>query len=836
MTERQLTLYKPSLSGDQQLFVRRIEGREAISELFAYEVILYSKSDNVDFGKVLGQDMCIGLTQAKGDKERFFNGYVASFASIGTEGGFHLYRAELRPSHWRTTRAVNCRGFQAEAVPDIISSVLNAHGLGGMVTSLSRNYLPWEYCVQYRESDFAFVSRLLEREGIHYFFKHEKDKHSLHLADTNLHETVPGYEEVAYKLDGTHHPGEETVWGLTLSKQVLTDRTTLSDYDFTKPKEPLMRSAGSEVKREHDDARDYEGYDYLETVVQQTGYSADLTEEYARIRTEEIHSHYAVVTAETNARGIQPGSCFKLKEHRTSARNIEYLVLSTHIHAEIDERGSTTGSHGELLYRCTFEAIDAKTPFRPARITPKPRMPGPQSATVAGPAGAKDIHTDQWGRVLVKFHWYRPPESIEKDISFWIRVSQNSAGANWGSMFVPHIGQEVIVSFFDGDPDRPIITGRVYNGNNKPPLELPGYAEKSIIRDHFGNEVIWSAIDGEEGITIRSPKDNSAICVGTKGIQQCTDQDHASVNLNSISYNLGYSQSYTMGSSWEVKRATSGSFALGTSFSAFVGAKADMSIASSFEFKASVSMSLVVGASAAFGYSRDFKKTGGDYTRMSDDDIQFSSAKVAYMSGGGDHTVFRADKDEISLSYDQDFTDRKGDIGDKDKCAMKWMGAMAVVSAGVAQMGTWAYEKQGMTSYTEKLDCKGETYKDVEKGFGELKDLSQGDWGAGASVLATAVGIGLTKGATMTPPEHKTPNAKIEVKLDSVRLFAGEKLETELHLTKDGGVMAVSKKEMQFLSEDDGISIKAKKEIKLSSDAVVTVYGKFEQKNLKAAK
>lgn len=312
MSDRQLTLYSPALDGKQALLVRQLEGREAISELFAYQVTLYSASDEVDFSKVLGHEMSIGLLQPRGEggkaeKERFIHGYVSAFSSIGTEGDFHLYSAELRPNLWRLTRSINCRAFQGQSVPDIVTAILNEHGITDIPAVWSRSYLPWEYCVQYRESDFAFISRLMEREGIHYYFKHAKGKHTLCLADTNASEPIKGYEDVPFKLDHSHHPGVETVWSLNLSQRVLPDRTVLTDYDFTKPAQPLLRSSGSEVKRKHDDAADYEVYDHMETVVQQTGYDPALTEEYARIRSEELHSQYAVIHCETDARARLDG-------------------------------------------------------------------------------------------------------------------------------------------------------------------------------------------------------------------------------------------------------------------------------------------------------------------------------------------------------------------------------------------------------------------------------------------------------------------------------------------------------------------------------------------------
>lgn len=843
MTDRQLTLHSPTLGGDQQLFVRRIAGREALSELFAYEVTLYCKSDSVDFSKLLGQELCVGLSNPRsltsagqGAPERYFHGYVSNFASVGAEGGYHLYRAELRPQLWRLSRSVNCRVFQNEAVPDIIAAVLKEHGITGMVTHYVREYRPWEYCVQYRESDFAFISRLMEREGIHYYFEHQKDKHVLYLGDTNPRETVRGYEEV--KLRGQNSPNqidEDVIWNWCVAKSVQPDRTTLSDYDFTKPAEPLMRTSGSEVKREHDDARDYEVYDYLETVVQQQGYSAELTEEYARIRSEELHTHYALITAETNATGLAPGFCFKLKgEVPKPAKGVDFLLIGMHVHAENDLRGSHTSVESAEVYRASFEAIEAKNPYRPPRVTFKPRIPGPQSAIVVGPQGAKDHHTDQWGRVLVKFHWYRKQQDSDTNMSCWVRVSQNSAGANWGSMFVPHIGQEVIVSFYEGDPDRPVVTGRVYNGSNKPPLELPANAYKSIIRDHYGNEIIFDGTPGSEHMAFFTPSHSSAMVLG-RSKKTFTASDEETKSLNSKNYTLGDSENYTFGNSYSLSRGRTTSVAAGFNFSVFAGASASLSLSTALELKAGMTATVQMSASAAFGFARDFKVTRGEYARISKDDVILSSHEGFYASGGyDDQALITANDKELSLSFDPSGKNRGASIDGADAAAGAAAAGIASSAIAMAALSSWLYSNDTHTKQIETKNTQGHAVAQVEADLEELKGLTSGDIASAGSVAASLAGVVATFHRDIAPPKHPGPIGKIIVKKEHVQLFHGKGKETILTLHEKNGLIFGSPGGV-VMSSDKDIKLTAKGKVVLTAPTV-TIKGILDHPSIKAQK
>jgi type VI secretion system secreted protein VgrG len=839
---RQLTLHTPVLGTEKDIFVRSIEGRDAISELFSYEVILYAKSGELDFSKVLGQEMCVGLQQPRGlhgggaERERFFHGYVASLASLGSEEGWHIYRAELRPHFWRLTRSVNCRVYEGDTVPDIVESILRQLGISfDSHYTEPRDYLPWEYCVQYRESDFAFIARLLEHEGIHYSFKHEKGSHTLLLSDSNpgTKDAIQGYDSVDF-VQGRNVPNrrDESAWNWTRAQHVLSDRTTAKDYDFTKPNEDLARTSSSEINRAHDDARNYEVYDYLETFVQQTGYPSDAAERYARIRTTELHTRYEVANFDTDARGLSAGYPFKFKNGPSTHSNKGFLVVSTHLRAEVDVHGSSSTSAEGNVYHCTVEAIDLNNPYRPARVTPKPRIPGPQSAVVAGPKGVKDIHTDQWGRVLVKFHWFRPPGEKDKDLSCWLRVSQNSAGNGWGSMFVPHIGQEVIVSFYDGDPDRPVVTGRVYNGNNKPPLTLPTNAEKSIIRDHFGNQIIFDGTKGAEHVVFQSPNHSSIMMLG-RSKKQFTESDEETRTLNSRSYTLGESESYTFGNSLTVTRGMTTNFSAGMSYGLTLGAAVTGSLSSVLEFKGGITTSFCMSASTSWLYSRDFKATKGEYARISEDQIQMSSEKGVYISGGSDdHSLFTATDDALTLSYDKSSKNRKGIIGSADASAKATALFCAATAGTLAHASTWSYLKPTHDDETIGKGPNGNPKKTIEADLDAFKSLSAGDVGIGLSALTSLAGAISTAHFNIPEPDHPAPTAKITLKHESIELFAAkEKKEVRISLAKETGINISAKKAIVVVSET-GLKLESKDKMLISAKATIDVKGKFKHKNI----
>ena len=381
------------------------------------------------------------------------------------------------------------------------------HGFTDFEEQLSGSYRTWEYCVQYRETDFNFVSRLMEQEGIYYYFRHENGKHTLVLSDAlGSHEPFPGYAEIAYWKQTESSPGErDGISAWALSKEVQPGKYVLNDFDFKKPAGNLV--VNSSIQQSHA-AAEFEVYDYPGEYV-----TSGEGDSYVQSRIQELHSRHEVATAVSSARGISTGCLFELTDHPRSDQNREYLVIGASYTMAVEdyESGSLGGTGSETTYSCTANVIPSDVQFRAARTTRKPIVQGPQTAIVVGKAG-EEIWPDEHGRVKVKFHWDRYSQADETS-SCWIRVSQSWAGRQWGWMTIPRIGHEVIVEFLEGDPDRPIITGRVYNGTNKPPYALPDNATLSGMKSNSSkggggfNEIRFEDKKGQEQIFIHAEKD-----------------------------------------------------------------------------------------------------------------------------------------------------------------------------------------------------------------------------------------------------------------------------------------------------------------------------------------
>jgi type VI secretion system secreted protein VgrG len=450
--------------GDDVLLFHRMHGREELSRLSEFELDLLSAQGDIDIDKILGKNVTVKL-ELMGGSVRHFNGYVTRFAQAGMHGRYHAYRATVRPWLWFLTRTSDCRIFQDMSVPEIIRKVFEDHSVADVKNSLTDSYAKWDYCVQYRETDFNFVSRLMEQEGIYYYFKHEEGRHTLVLVDAySSHEPVDGYASLPFiASERVVRPEQEYIRQWDYAREIHPGNYALEDYDFERPSVDL--AVKSRVRREHV-LGDYEIYDYPGEYVR----SAD-GEHYVQARLDELQTRFELAHGDSNARGLSVGHLFKLTGQPRSDQNREYLVLAANHSLVYDEYESLDSAANGTSYHCSFSALASRQQFRPERATPKPVVQGPQTAVVVGPGG-DEIYTDKYGRVKVQFHWDRYGNKDENS-SCWIRPSHPWAGKNWGMIAIPRIGQEVIVDFLEGDPDQPIITGRVYNAEQMPPYALP---------------------------------------------------------------------------------------------------------------------------------------------------------------------------------------------------------------------------------------------------------------------------------------------------------------------------------------------------------------------------
>jgi type VI secretion system secreted protein VgrG len=514
--------------GADVLLLKTATVTEQLGRLFQIDAHLISSNPAIKFNDLVGQNVTLRV-ELHDRKTRYFNGYVSRFVQSRSADGYAHYHATIVPWLWFLTRSADCRIFQEMTVPEIIQKVFRDHGFTDFKESLTASYRKWDYCVQYRETDFNFVSRLMEQEGIYYFFEHENGKHTLVLADSaSAHKAYPGFDTILYRPEGQMGSGKGDVTDWSLEMEVQPGTYALNDFNFEKPKSALQTK--SNISRTHAGAN-FEIYDYPG---EYTEYGQG--ESYAKVRIEELQAQHEIAHANSNARGVATGATFKLSEHPRADQNREYLITGASY--QIDNGSIESGGGGdEEFFSCRFTTVEAKTKFRPVRTTPKPLVQGPQTAIIVGPKG-EEIYTDKFGRVKVQFHWDRYGKADENS-SCWIRVSSEWAGKKWGAIYLPRIGQEVIVEFLEGDPDHPIITGRVYNADAMPPYDLPAQKTKSTLKSNSSkggqgfNEIRFEDKKGEEQLFVHAEK-NEDIRVKNDTMEWIGNDRHLIVKKDQI--------------------------------------------------------------------------------------------------------------------------------------------------------------------------------------------------------------------------------------------------------------------------------------------------------------
>src|SRR5262245_52168837 len=479
------------------LLFRGMHGREEMSRLSEFQLDLLSLKSDIKIDGILGKNVTVKVALPD-DSTRYFNGFVTRFSAGGRLGRYYRYYAVMNPWLWFLTRTSDCRIFQDMTVPDIIKKVFGDEPAADFRFDLTGKYKKWTYCVQYRETDFNFVSRLMEEEGISYYVKHTDGHNTVVLTDsTGKHSPFAGYEKLSFiSPDQLVRPELEHISSWDYSRQIQPGVYVHDDYDLERPSVELKTR---KVLTRAYAPSDYEVYDYPGHYLQK----AD-GEQYADVRINEFGSQFEAAQAVTNAKGVCVGSLFTLEDCGREDQNREHLILSASYDLEFSQYEAMPEGTG-TSFRCSFVAMTSAQQFRPKRRTPKPFVQGPQTAVVVGPAGDQ-IYTDKYGRVKVQFHWDRYGKKDENS-SCWIRVSHPWAGKGWGSVATPRIGQEVIVDFLEGDPDQPIITGRVYNAENQPPFGFPAGAVISGIKSdtHKGggyNEISADDTAGKERVYI----------------------------------------------------------------------------------------------------------------------------------------------------------------------------------------------------------------------------------------------------------------------------------------------------------------------------------------------
>jgi len=483
--------------GDDALLIDNFQGNERISTPFRFVLKVLSANPNIDMKGLLNQPAVLSIVLSDGT-ERYIHGNINRMKLLEYgEDGYAAYEVEMVAWVWFLNLFSDCRIFQNKSVPDIVEQVFKDRGFSDYQLQLQGSYTEREYCVQYRETDFNFVSRLLEEEGIFYFFEQSEDKHTLVLADQpSAFEPCPNQATGHYAPSQGGVMDEDTVTAIEAEYKVETGTASLNDYDFEKPNTSLFATLASEWKGEH--------YDYPGKYK-----TKDDGDRYARIRLEEKEVQLVTVRGGSNCMGIECGYKFTLADHFRDSANGDYTLLALEHRAR--NASYRAGNQDPFEYANRFEAMPNAVPFRPPRLARKPVIPSTQTAVVVGKSG-EEIWTDKYGRVKVQFYWDRQGV-MDENSSCWIRVSQGWAGKQWGAIYIPRIGQEVVVSFLEGDPDRPLITGRVYNADQTVPYPLPDQQTKSTLKSMSSkggggfNEIRFEDLKGSEQVFIHGQKD-----------------------------------------------------------------------------------------------------------------------------------------------------------------------------------------------------------------------------------------------------------------------------------------------------------------------------------------
>ncbi|KFE71179.1 type VI secretion system Vgr family protein [Hyalangium minutum] len=480
-TTGNLLLFQFAISGcPEKLLVIRFSGHESISSQFELQLEVACEDPAIDFASVMGKPALLSLMSE--GQPRFIHGIVSRFEQVNNLPRNAIYQVTVVPQVWKLKHRHDNRIFQDETTEQIITKVLKKAGIPSdcFKFALTGSYEPRNYCVQYRESDWAFISRLLEEDGIFYFFEHSAAKHVLVMGDSaaackpipagKRGETVP-----FRRVSGTVIT-EDHVQRFRFSEEIQPGQVMLRDFNFKKP------TLSTEGKFQAEKDPDLMVYDYPGEYQLPGRGSTAKGETIAQIRLEEWQTVRKTGFGESDCERLTPGFMFTLADHTRGDFNTRYLITSVGHQGYQPQVLDEESGGGDFSYSNHFSCIVAKTPYRPLRVTPKPIVRGVQTAVVVGPKN-EEIHTDEHGRVKVQFHWDREGKKDENS-SCWIRVSHAWAGQHWGAIYIPRIGHEVIVDFIEGDPDRPIITGRVYNGDNPPPYKLPDQKTKSTLKSN----------------------------------------------------------------------------------------------------------------------------------------------------------------------------------------------------------------------------------------------------------------------------------------------------------------------------------------------------------------
>ena len=677
----------------EALLFNRLEGSDGLSRNGEYRVTVLSRRPDIKGDELLGKSVSVKAVTPRGGL-REFNGLAVGFYQVGQQGRYHQYLIVVRPWTWLLTRTSDCKIFQDKTVRQIIEAVLADHPYADFEFQLAGQYTPWDYCVQYRESDFNFLARLMEQEGIHFFFRHHGGKHTLVIADgAQAHAAAAGYASLPFiEPEATHARQEEGVRDWTHGSEIQPTRFIQRDFNFEKPRADLQADASPARPLKHEHAARLDVFDYPGEYLERSD-----GQRIAAIRVEEMRHPFDQFSGESNALGLASGGLFKLMGHPRADQNQEYLITGA------DYRLEESPPESELadteLFSVRLQAIPSAQTYQPPRLTPKPIVQGPQTAIVVGKAG-DEIHTDKYGRVKVQFHWDRYGQKDENS-SCWIRVSHPWAGQNWGMIAIPRIGQEVIVEFLEGDPDRPIITGRVYNADQMPPWSLPANMTQSGIltrstkggnintanairfEDKKGAEQLWIHAEKDQDIEVENDESHSvghdrSKSIGNDETVSVGNDRNESVTKNE-SVRIGANRTLSVGANASTSVGANRSLAVGADETHDVSGNRSRSVGKDESVEISANLSQDVGKNVTLSIGENQSLTVGKDSK--------SQVGKKYYLEAGDELVLKTGDASITMKKDGTITIKGKDItvNGSGKIGVKASGDVVIKGAKIAE-------------------------------------------------------------------------------------------------------------------------------------------------------
>ena len=579
--------------GTDKLILLSFSGEERLSALFRFELRLLSSEARIRPAEIVGKAVSFFVKYPDNEK-RYFNGIVNRFAYAGQDDRGHYYSAEVVPWMWLLTKGSDCRVHETEKRKDakaIIDGLLGELGLASYKWNVKRTLEKREYCVQFRETHYDFITRLLAEEGIYFYFRHEQGNHDLVMTDhvNGAYDSRDAEVQLLSNLSQPEITDNLTAW--QHQYEYTSGKYSLTDYNFETPSTSLLQNRASLIPLNNNAKLEF--YDYP-GLYGQKGLGESLTTQ----RMEGEEARHNVVIGGSECRSFSPGGRFKVaKHHNDGEKGGKWMLTSVKHTATLGGSYITGVNHADKIYENEFECLPTDIVYRPD-LRPRVGIDGIQSAVVVGPEG-EEIYTDKFGRVKVQFPWDRRGKKDDKS-SCWIRVSQVHAGKGWGMMDLPRIGEEVLVSFLDGNPDRPVIIGRVYNGDNDPPFSLPREKTRrgNSTKTHKGagfNEMSMDDTSGEEQLRVNAQYDmnsnvnhDQTLNVGNNQSEKIGVDRSREVGSNE-KVSVGSNQNIDIGNSQEVVVGFNQNVQVGVNQSIVVGSKILINAGTSITLKCGAS-------------------------------------------------------------------------------------------------------------------------------------------------------------------------------------------------------------------------------------------------------